>query len=305
MTQRHVDTEAVREAEAWFREHTRGGVDSRTLIESSVAGERHAATIVRAWLARDVPAPAGRDLTAVDVRDAVIVSPVGNEVDWRKVVRILNGIARPSGGVGQPDTAEPRIPTAAEIVDEYEASQLDDRSPRSWSLPAPPPDDVTVEGRGTEGLLRDLAGVLNTHGVDAHLNLHDFVLAKHAYESLLTLGSTVSYERTVVEGEPPAPEPKYAVSNWVRVPTTDGDTITVGAPALDRRPHPDARWDTRTETWEPQATEPCAADGPRDALGIVRCVRTAGHDGDHQAHDSWNLVTWGSSPASTAGGDTR
>lgn len=88
--------EEVREAEAWFREHTRGGVDSRTLIESSVAGERHAATIVRAWLARDVPAPAGRDLTADDVEGAVAAWVEGERQS--DVVGRLNRIARPSAG---------------------------------------------------------------------------------------------------------------------------------------------------------------------------------------------------------------
>lgn len=265
--------EAVREAEAWFRERperveeVRGGEN----LFMVTAAQRHAATIVRAWLARDVPAPVGRDLTAKDAEPAPL-TPLGSDPMGYGEDRI----ARPSGGAGQPDTAEPRIPTAAEIVDEYEASQLDDRSPRSWSLPAPPPDDVTVEGRGTEGLLRDLAGVLNTHGVDAHLNLHDFVLAKHAYESLLTLGSTVSYERTVVEGEPPAPEPVTVLA---------GEFCPLDGCTAEGRMHTHERadYDRAVQQAHEPAPEPQAAEPPRFSRGFYRLARDldVGPDWEH------------------------
>lgn len=52
----------------------------------------------------------------------------------------------------------------------------------------------------SDRIIRDIAAVLNEHGVDTHLRMHDFVLAKYAYESLLTLGSTLSYESSVTKG---------------------------------------------------------------------------------------------------------
>lgn len=49
----------------------------------------------------------------------------------------------------------------------------------------------------SEQFIRDISDVINKHGVDSHLNMHDFVLAKYAYESLLTLASTVEYESSL------------------------------------------------------------------------------------------------------------
>lgn len=59
-------------------------------MEHSPAG-RAAATIVRAVLARDVPAPAGRDLTAQDVENVIreVVDLRAEQVSWEEIVRKL------------------------------------------------------------------------------------------------------------------------------------------------------------------------------------------------------------------------
>lgn len=97
------DTDAGREAEAWFSERSiADSLSPRYLTHDAL---KHAAAIVRAWLARDVPAPAGRDLTAQDVAYAARRIRQGwSSPSW--VAEDLNGIARPSGGVVQPDTAD-------------------------------------------------------------------------------------------------------------------------------------------------------------------------------------------------------
>lgn len=119
-----------------------------------------AASELRAALARDVPA--GRDLTAQDVRRAPAEHGAAGVADY------LNRIARPAGGVGQPDAAEPR----------------------SWSLPAPPPDDVTVVHVGNRRFER----------------LRNGVWWDGRYRESSRSWHELLREGTVVEGEPPAPE---------------------------------------------------------------------------------------------------
>lgn len=141
----------VRESEDWFR----ADPERVDRVDDVEEWARHAATIVRAWLARaeldvaglrsllatvkvwldatpedspygdalqdvlslarDVPAPAGRDLTAGDVRDALDEHSEAGSLTAYNVATRLNRIARPSGGVGQPDTTEQRADDGTDL----------------------------------------------------------------------------------------------------------------------------------------------------------------------------------------------
>lgn len=175
------------EAVAWFRERT-GSVDD---IEVGAAGpetRRHAATIVRAALTEAVPA--GRDLTANDVRDAHhdAWGVLNRETFQQSVADFLNRIARPSGG-------SRRSCVCGDRRDNNGVTHRTDgpcfQSPRSWSLSAPPPDDVTVQDE-----LRRMSGWFGGA----------------ARKMLLDRADELDRIGTVVEGEPPAPDPQAAES---------------------------------------------------------------------------------------------
>lgn len=131
----------------------------------------------------------------------------------------------------------------------------DTRGWEAYRRPAPcwtvgPADDVTAHVEwATVGTDED-----SDEGIETFESKNEAVAAaglwrRRGMTNVYVERHDVSTTRTVVEGEPQAAE-------QVRVPTTDGDTTIIGATALDRRPHSDFRWDTRTETWEPQAAEP-------------------------------------------------
>lgn len=94
---------------AWFR------ADPERMRDLDDVDNRSAAiSIVRAALARDAFGPSGRDLTAQDVDDALHIDCPTNE----QIAERLNRIARPSGGVGQPDTAAGSLPAMPPEVTE-------------------------------------------------------------------------------------------------------------------------------------------------------------------------------------------
>lgn len=179
------------EAVDWFR------ADPERVRDLDDVDNRSAAiAIVDAVLAGAVPA--GRDLTAQDVRGALVSSGPHGPAKWRDAVAdYLNRIARPSGGVGQLDTAD-LWQTIRDYLDENDLGDellvrlgtsgqfAADPSPRSWSLPAPPPDDVT---EALDYFARE---------IDA------FAYPEVARAARLHAAALSRWLLSVVEGEPPA-----------------------------------------------------------------------------------------------------
>ncbi|MBP2370268.1 hypothetical protein [Pseudonocardia parietis] len=98
-----LDEEGAEGVADWIRSMAPAVPDTEA-VRRALARDDH--TALRAALARDVPAPAGRDLTAQDVRDTQDTWSGGTAQEYRQFAAdYLTRVARPSGGVGQPDTA--------------------------------------------------------------------------------------------------------------------------------------------------------------------------------------------------------
>lgn len=163
------------------------------------------------------------------------------------------------------------------------------RSPRSWSLPAPPPDDVTVETRTEYRVYVESPGgnVYDDRFPDIEearaqiSEWHDRGWTGARIESALFTTSRSPW-RPVVEGEPPAPEPQaaepptpsFAVGDRVRIKPTDDvgvvdEAFSHGANIrFVREAFPDVEQVGyfTDESLEP-APEPQAAEPPRFAIG--------------------------------------
>lgn len=258
-----TDDGAAREAEAWFRRHP----DPELWIGDFGDGHRHAATIVRAWLARDVPAPDDDDMygtTCTECLDPLDDDhPYGTNADGDHVHY----------------ACADDVPT--------------DPSPRTWSLPAPPPDDVTVVHIPAANA--DLTAS-RFHRDDDGSWWNDAGSQAWGWSQMLGTG-------TVVEGEPPAPEPQAAESASVILFKPSGKYYTteewvipsdaIGPYDMDRCPdfrriNGGAVLIPSQEPWgfphlfptesEPPVPESQAAEPPRFERGFYRLARDVEYD---------------------------
>lgn len=157
----------VEEAVAWFR------ADPGRVRDLDDVDNRSAAiAIVNAVLAGDVPA--GRDLTAQDVRDAL--HDGGRSITHEGVATRLNRIARPSGGAGSvsPDDApttethtEYRVTATAPEIDPPVSDTYRDRASaqakaQRWTSLRYP--GVRVEFRTVSTTTRTTAWKADDHG---------------------------------------------------------------------------------------------------------------------------------------------
>ncbi|BBG01616.1 MULTISPECIES: hypothetical protein [Pseudonocardia] len=186
-----------------------------------------------------------------------------------------------------------KAPVSWLLVDEdgdpigwYSADELElpDRSPRSWSLPAPPPDDVTVVHIPE---MYELQGGPELYRADDEDGLW------WGPDGALWEWSQMLGNGTVVEGEPPAPEPVFAVGDRVRVKSSGRTGVLREVDARGRHLifGDNESWivGVRADNLEP-APEPQAAEPPRFERGFYRLARDLDVRGDAVPADAEVIV---------------